>query len=179
MALDIILNNPQVPISKLTLWTFGAPQVADDLFFQSAMVAAPRLRSFLHKRYHRFITLSDTCEQDFVAEVTKNALPSHQMNLRGKAARKLGGVRGHVTHFDVAKPHYVLTPEQWMEAVSDKSSTRSKIAAHSIINYLRGLSRESKHHPLETSLPSPMSQWLQYDNTATNDESEKKSLNEL
>ena len=181
MALDIILNNPQVPISKLTLWTYGAPQVADDLFFQSTMAAAPRLRKFLHRRYHRFITLSDKCEQDFVTEVTKNALPSHQMNLRGKAARKLGGVRGHVTHFDVAKPHYVLTPEQWKEVVvsGGKSPTRSAVAAHSTINYMRGISRESANHPLETSLPPPMSQWLQNDIDATKDDMQGYSLNEL
>ncbi|GKY96676.1 hypothetical protein MPSEU_000627200 [Mayamaea pseudoterrestris] len=164
MALDILLNFPQVPVSKLTLWTFGAPQVADHLFLQSAMAQAPRLRSMLQKRYHRFVTLSDQCQGDFVAEVTKNALPSHQRNLRGRAARKLGGVRGHVVHFDVNKPHYLLTPEQWMEVAvtaAEKSTTRSTLAAHSMVNYFRGISRESRHHPLTTNLPPEMALWLQ------------------
>jgi hypothetical protein len=33
------------------------------------------------------------------------------------------------------------------------SSTRSTLAAHSTLNYLRGISRESKDHPLSTDLP--------------------------
>lgn len=32
LALDIIVYFPNVPVSRLHLWTFGAPQVADDVF---------------------------------------------------------------------------------------------------------------------------------------------------
>jgi hypothetical protein len=44
---------------------------------------------------------------------------------------------------------------------SDKpSSTRSTLAAHSTTNYLRGISRESKDHPLSTDLPEEVRSFL-------------------
>jgi hypothetical protein len=174
VALDIIINFPEVPVSRLHLWTFGAPQVSDDVFIRSAIDAAPRLRDFVQEngsgRFNRFVTLSDDCEADFVSEVTKGLLPSRKGNLRGRAARRLGGVHGHVVHF--ADPHYVLTPEQYGSNIANgnatkaegaspfKTTTRSVYAAHSTINYLRGISRESKYHPLSTDLPSKIVDWL-------------------
>jgi hypothetical protein len=161
LALDIIINFPHVPISRLHLWTFGAPQVADDLFLRSAIDAAPRLGKFLRGRYHRFVTLSDHCEVDIVSEVTKNALEAG-------AARRLGGVRhGHsVVHF--TEPHYLFTPDQWNDndaaaapaEQKGSSSTRSAVAAHATINYLQGISRESNDHPLATDLPANVAEWL-------------------
>lgn len=160
MALDIMLNFPRAKVSQVHLWTFGAPQVTDDIFYQSAMKAAPKLRKFLRQRYYRFLSLSDVCETDFVAEVTQKALPAHQMNLRGTAARKLGGVHGSVIHFDATDPHYVLTPEQWSNTLREKSPTRNAITAHSMMNYLQGIARESRHFPIETDLPVDMIDWL-------------------
>lgn len=169
LALDIVINFPDVPVSKLHLWTFGAPQVADDVFLQSAIAAAPRLRQFVEKhgngRFHRFVTLSDDCKVDFVSVVTGIALPTHSRNLRGSAARRLGGVRGNVVHF--ASPHYLLTPDQYSANGTDtkgtpppKTTTRSTLAAHSIINYLQGISRESSEHPLLTDLPLEWREWV-------------------
>ena len=170
LALDIVINFPDVPISSFHLWTYGAPQVADDLFLQSAIATAPRLLQFLQehgkRRFHRFVTLSDDCRVDFVSTVTERALPAHKRNLRGKAARALGGVRGSVVHF--AKPHYLLTPHQFMTnnemdvngTAPNKTTTTSTLAAHSTINYLLGISRESRDHPLSTDLPSHLKAWF-------------------
>ena len=159
LALDIVINFPKVPISSFHLWTFGAPQVVDDLFLQSAIAAAPRLKSFLQKRassrFHRFVTLSDDCEVDFVAAVTERALPTHQPDLRGKVARKFGGVRGSVVH--LAPPTYILTPDQYSASNGTtngkKTTTQSSVSAHSLINYLQGVAWESLDYPLSTDLP--------------------------
>jgi hypothetical protein len=40
------------------------------------------------------------------------------------------------------------------------SSTRSSIAAHATSNYLQGISRESKDHPLATDLPPSVKAYL-------------------
>mmetsp|Transcript_13366 Transcript_13366/g.32167 ORF Transcript_13366/g.32167 Transcript_13366/m.32167 type:complete len:565 (+) Transcript_13366:229-1923(+) len=158
---DILINFPQVPVRKLHLWTFGAPQVADSLFLESAIRAAPRLKSFLlnrgHGRYHRFVTLSDTCKVDMISEVAKTTLAAHKTNLHGRSARKLGGVHGHVSHF--AEPHYLLTPIQ-LDATNNastlKTGTHSTVAAHNMDNYLQGISRESRGHPLSVTMPSTL-----------------------
>jgi hypothetical protein len=170
LALDIVINFPDVPISSFHLWTYGAPQVADDLFLHSAITAAPRLRQFLQetgkRRFHRFVTLSDDCKVDFVSTVTERALPAHKRNLRGMAARTLGGVRGSVVH--LATPHYLFTPYQYNAsndgrtngAVPNKTTTSSTLAAHSTLNYLQGISRESRDHPLSTDLPLRLKEWF-------------------
>ena len=184
MALDILVNFPSIPVSKLHLWTFGAPQIADDIFLYSAMEAAPRLEEFLQSngRFNRYVTLSDDCKVDAVSELTKNTLATHNPNLHGHAARKLGGVHGHVVHF--AEPHYLLTPDQyngWTTTSttttttkeqpsegksSSKSTTRSSFAAHFTINYLLGISRESRDHPLLTDLPLRVKEWLGGEDTS-------------
>ncbi|KAL3938920.1 MAG: hypothetical protein SGBAC_006263 [Bacillariaceae sp.] len=158
---DILINFPEVPVRKLHLWTFGAPQVADSLFLESAIRAAPRLKSFLlnrgHGRYHRFVTLSDTCKADMISEVAKTTLASHKTNLHGRSARKWGGVHGHVSHF--TEPHYLLTPIQLKTSNNTpalKTGTHSTIAAHNTDNYLQGISRESWGHPLSVSMPSTL-----------------------
>ncbi|CAJ1953591.1 unnamed protein product [Cylindrotheca closterium] len=158
---DILINFPQVPVRKLHLWTFGAPQVADSIFLESAIRAAPRLKKFLlnrgHGRYHRFVTLSDTCKADLISEVAKTTLATHKTNLHGRSARKWGGVHGHVSHF--AEPHYLLTPIQ-LEATNNaselKTGTHSTVAAHNLKNYLQGISRESFGHPLSVTMPSTL-----------------------
>ena len=162
-----------MPISNLHLWTFGAPQVADDIFFQSAVNVVPRLRSFVQGRFHRYVTLSDTCEVDFVSTVTEKALPSHIPNLRGRAARHLGGLKGNAVHF--ADPHYLLTLDQHDTTDSSnnnkewsifKTKTSSAIDAHSMPNYLEGISRESREHPLSTDLPLGVREWMGEDTQA-------------
>ena len=40
------------------------------------------------------------------------------------------------------------------------SSTKSTLAAHSFANYLKGISRESRDHPLSTDLPEEVRKWL-------------------
>lgn len=169
LTLDIIINFPDVPISNLYLWTFGAPQVADDVFLRSAIAVVPRLGKFLRKKhnFHRFVTFSDKCHVDLVSVVTEKALSPKSANkkrktLRGSASRLLGGVRGNVTHF--AEPHYLFTPQQ--AGVNDdttkasSSTTQSVLDAHSMVNYLGGISRESRHHPLSTDLWPEMKVWL-------------------
>ena len=128
------------------------------------MNAIPRLRSFFHSngRHHRFVTLSDDCQLDFVATVAGKALPSHSRKLRGHVARKLGGMRGGAAHF--ADPHYLFTPEQYhgdanlsknssARGKAETTNTRTALDAHSMVNYIQGISRESSEHPLSTDLP--------------------------
>jgi hypothetical protein len=176
LALDIVINHPHVPVSRLHLWTFGAPQIVDNVFLNSAIEVTPRLQQFMQAngngRFHRFVTLSDDCKVDAVSEVAKRTLPSHQTNIRGRAARRLGGVHGHIIHF--AEPHYLLTPHQFdgggphpynssNDTAATKgaaTTTRSAVAAHAMINYMQGISRESKDHPLRTDLPDRMAEWL-------------------
>ena len=164
------MNFPSVPTSRLHLWTFGAPQVADDVFLNSAIDVTPRLRRFVKENgnghFHRFVTLSDDCKVDVVSEVTKNTLASHKENTHGRAARRFGGVHGHVVHF--AEPHYLLTPSQIaMSSVNNSdydkgaSSTRSTVAAHAIGNYLSGISRESVSHPLRHNLLPKMAEYVE------------------
>ena len=110
--------------------------------------------------------LQDACKVDAISEVAKNTLASHKQNLHGHSARKLGGVHGHVIHF--AEPHYLLTPDQYNKnETSNETSkkkaattTHSTVAAHALTNYLRGISRESKYHPLKTDMPQKLSEWL-------------------
>ena len=195
MGLDMVINHPEVPVRKLHLWTFGAPQIADDIFLQSALQIAPRLRSFVDPllpgggHYHRYVTLSDQCQYDLVVTIAGRALP-HSTSKRGRILRRLGGLRGTVVH--LAEPHVLLTPEQvsatvvhllldddnvvlsnatkesspvngTVDSTSSQSSTtttRSSIHAHATMNYLRGISRESREHPLSTDLPIDLRQWM-------------------
>lgn len=166
LALDIIINLPDVPISKLHVWTFGAPEVADEVFIRSAIEASPRLGAFLREksgRFHRFVTLTDDCKADFVANVASRALPSHhKRTLGGRVARRLGGVKGNISH--VATPHYLLPPRRLDESsrnATDKDAAliRSTISAHQTTNYLQGLSREWKYH-LRSDLPREISEWI-------------------
>lgn len=192
MALDLVVNFPHVPVKKLHLWTFGAPQIADSIFLESVVQMAPRLRPFVtgrNGRYHRFVTVSDDCRPDVVSEVTKQSLPSHQRKgLHGKVARRLGGVHGSVVHV-IFEPHYLLTPQQVNKTSSSAptemmmkndleheeyptdavpittmtsrtTKTHSTVAAHATINYLQGISRESRHHPLQTDLPDAIRKWV-------------------
>jgi len=162
---DLLINFPEVPVRNLHLWTFGAPQVADTLFLQSAIQAVPRLKSFFlnrgYGRCHRFVTLSDTCKVDMVSEVAKSTLAAHKTNFHGRFGRRVGGVHGHVAHF--AEPHYLLTPTQ-IEATYNtselKTSTHSTVAAHSMDNYLQGISRESSGHPLSVTMPLTLEECL-------------------
>jgi Lipase (class 3) len=155
LVLDIILNFPIVPIDHLHLWTFGAPQVVDDAFLASAMQACPRLESYIRSangheknrrrdssdngngRLHRFVTLTNDCEMDFVSTIASQALspdahtsvaekeaihrqdPQQQRqqkdnhskkDLRAILARRLGGVHGSLVH--VAEPYYLLPPSR-------------------------------------------------------------------
>ena len=166
LAMDMVINFPQVPIQKLRLWTFGAPQVADELFFESAVELVPRMGTFFSTHHsHRFVTLSDQCHEDIVSNVAQRALAPKQRNLWGKAFRKLGGVRGSVVHFN--EPHYLLTPQQFVEEILDNpipkgsnSTTRSAVSAHQVKNYLSGISRESKDHPLTTNLPEEVRKYI-------------------
>jgi len=202
MALDLIVNFPEIPVSRLHCWTFGAPQVADSVFLQSLVQLAPRLGKFVMEqgvddpnhigkdeqsrlspqsrrrkrarhngRFHRFVTLSNDCKVDIVSEVTKRALAAHKSNFRGTVSRRLGGVKGYVVH--LADPHYLLTPHQYYNSDSPhgesnlcndteagQSRTKSTVAAHSLINYLDGISRESRNHPLRPTLPTRMAEFV-------------------
>jgi hypothetical protein len=69
----------------------------------------------------------------------------------------------------LVEPHYLLTPDQYqyfdgnddLQKSSDgPSSTRSSLSAHVTGNYLAGISRESKDHPLTTDLPPDIRRYL-------------------
>lgn len=49
LALDMVMNFPQVPVDQLQLWTFGGAQIADSRFLESALSLVPRLQSFLEQ----------------------------------------------------------------------------------------------------------------------------------
>jgi hypothetical protein len=169
-ALDIIINFPEIPVSRLHLWTFGAPQISDDIFLASALQAAPRLKKFIrvngNGRFHRYITMSDKCKPDVVSVATGQALNTRKKNFHGRAAHRLGGVHGDVVH--LADPKFLLTPDQYSNSNGTVgpdvrkrgTTTHSAVAAHALLNYLHGISRESKDHPLRTDLPSPMVEWI-------------------
>ena len=182
LSLDIVVNFPDTPISRLHLWTFGAPQIADDDFLESMIELAPRLAKFLDTRYqanfHRFVTLSDRCEADVVATVAQQTLSPFVQGVRAKAARRIGGIRNEVVH--LGDPYYLLTPNQHGDEDSpvdadisemfknstsatksgSSSSTRTSVDAHKTLNYIRGVSRQSSMHPLSTDLPVEVRQWL-------------------
>jgi len=174
LALDIIVNLAEVSVSNLHVWTFGTPQVADDTFLRSAVRRSPRLQKFLLGRYHRFVTLSNDCRVDAVSEFSARTLTPSKQNLRGRTFRKLGGAHGDIVH--LAEPHLLLTSEQCHGATSTTgrtslssnsttggnggTNTRSSFAAHSMINYLDGISRESSSHPLQTDFPPILAEYV-------------------
>ncbi|KAG7373491.1 lipase class 3 [Nitzschia inconspicua] len=205
LALDVLMHFPKVPVDKLQLWTFGGAQVTDNKFLESALSLVPRLKNFLEQepqrqwdraiypiykarsQFHRFVTVSDDCQVDFISTVAQNVLsPDNEKNIHGKTARKIGGIvkGGSVVH--LTEPHYLLTPDQYdsldgrqeietgaakdldpgatatPSLTSDRrpSSTRSSISAHATSNYLQGISRESKDHPLSTDFPSSVRTFL-------------------
>lgn len=144
-ALDIIINFPNVSVSKLELWTYGGAQATDDAFLQSALAVATRLKYFLQldsimgnlkniptantaaafsgvsskarrSQCHRFVTVSDDCKVDFISTVAQKTLaPDNDKNIHGKTARKLGGIRGNSV-VHLVDPHYLLTPDQYGQA---------------------------------------------------------------
>jgi hypothetical protein len=133
LALDLVINFPHIPVNKLHLWTFGAPQICDALFLTSAVSAVPRLGPFVENpdssisvvgRLHRYVTLSDACEVDAVSEVAKRTLPAHEpKGIRRLLARSLGGVHDHIVH--VVEPHYLLTPQQEFRMMSQQQQQYS------------------------------------------------------
>jgi len=135
-ALDIIMNEPDVPIKKLHLYTFGSPEVADSLFFQSAGQHSRRLRYFLSdsSRFHRYVTQSTkTCATDMVASITSTSL-----NRRG--FKRIGGVRGTVLH--------TIEPSLIPYNISGGE-------LHELRTYLRGISSK-----LNTNFPLKLRRWL-------------------
>lgn len=133
LALDIAINFHEVSISKLFLWTFGGPEVADSEFYASARRQSPRLSDFLsdRERYNRFVTQAANCGEDFVTNVASNSL-NRRVN------RRLGGVRGNITH--AAEPVHVPL-----------MSRKSGLKGHFISSYLRGISIASPDISLEAS----------------------------
>ncbi|KAL3810863.1 hypothetical protein ACHAXA_005863 [Cyclostephanos tholiformis] len=144
-ALDVAMNYDSVtaPMDRLHLWTFGAPEMADSLFFESAGSISQRLRDFLGdpRRHHRYVTQSvKNCDTDVVASITSNALN------RGRAVRRLGGVRGDVVHMN--EPTFLL-------------DNATGVELHELRTYLRGISHSSSSpHGLRTDFPSQVKSWL-------------------
>lgn len=127
--------------------------------------------NFLHFALPPATAVSDDCKVDFISTIAQSLLsPENDGNIHGKTARKLGGILkgGSVVH--LAEPHYLLTPDQYqyldggdddLLGTSDgPSSTRSSLSAHVTGNYLAGISRESKDHPLTTDLPPGIRRYL-------------------
>jgi len=140
-ALDIVMNHVDTPIDRLHLWTFGAPEVADSLFFESAGTRSPRLRAFFSDdaRFHRYVTQSEkNCATDTVASITSKSL-------NRRVVRRLGGVRGNVIH--TIDPSFLLCNVSGAEL-------------HELGTYLSGLSLLSPKHTLSTDFSSQMKSWL-------------------
>lgn len=109
LFLDVLVNF-DVPVKKLHLWTFGAPQVADDQLLNT-------IERLDRASIARFVTLSEaSCRADMVSNVTSWLLPSHRKNLRGHAARRLGGVRGNVAH--ITRPYHLLCEDSHLHATA-------------------------------------------------------------
>ena len=143
LALDIAINFHEVSISKLFLWTFGGPEVADSEFYASARQQSPRLDDFLNdrERYNRFVTRASNCGEDFVTNVASNSL-NKRIN------RRLGGVRGNVVH--AAEPVHVPL-----------MSKKSGLEGHFISSYLLGISIASPDQTLEASFSNnDMRVWM-------------------
>ena len=144
-ALDVALNydRASAPMENLHLWTFGAPEVADSIFFESVGHRSRRLRDFLAdtRRHHRYVTQSiKNCGTDVVASITSSALN------RGRTVRRLGGVRGDVVH--VNEPSFLLCNATGVEL-------------HELRTYLSGISSSgSSSHELRTDFPPQIKSWL-------------------
>ncbi len=102
LVLDVLVNENIVEFdmhnnahNNMYLWTFGAPQIADLLFWESLLVHSPKLRRFLmgndiaektitvnrstsRQFVHRYVTLGDDGKVDAVSEVAKNTLAAHK-----------------------------------------------------------------------------------------------------
>jgi hypothetical protein len=150
-AIDVTMNYDRgtAPIQRLHLWTFGAPEVADSLFFESAGSTSRRLRDFLGdtRRHHRYVTRSTkNCDTDVIASIASNALN------RGRAVRRLGGVRGDVVHIN--EPTYL-------------PGNATGVELHELKTYLRGISSSSpSSRGLRTDFPSHVRSWLGEDTYA-------------
>jgi hypothetical protein len=148
-ALDIAMNHKATPIHHLHLWTFGAPEVADSLFFESAGAYSVRMRDFFSDatRYHRYVTQSETnCDTDVVASIASKSL-------NRRAVRRLGGVRGNVMH--TIEPLYLPV-----------NGTINGMELHELKSYLSGISStissssDYQDVALSTDFPLQMKSWL-------------------
>jgi len=133
------MNHADTPINKLHLHTFGAPEIADSLFYESLGTLSPRLRHFLSdpNRFHRYVTQSGKTT-DMVASITSNSL-----NRRG--VKRLGGVRGNVIH--------TIEPSLLSVNITGGESL------HELTSYLRGISLMTDYK-LYTNFPSELRSWL-------------------
>jgi len=143
-ALDIVINHADTPVDRLHLWTFGAPEVADSLFFESAGRMAPRLLDFVRDgaRVHRYVTRSEINgdDRDPVTTITSKSL-----DRRGR--RRLGGVRGGP----------VVHPVE----PTSVSCNATGGELHELRSYLSGISSSlSPKHALSTDFPPPLRSWL-------------------
>lgn len=180
LALDIIINFPAVPISGLRIWTYGAPEVADEVFYESAAAASPRLQSFLGSgAFHRFVTLSEDCEEDFITTMAARILSPHD-RVRGWVTQLLGGTKGSVAH--AADPLYIFPVDKVKKESGNTTDISSPAAGaqkkkkkkepmrkqklitsvdvHKTTHYLRGLSRLSVDYPLGSDLPTSVADWI-------------------
>ena len=141
-ALDIVMNYAHIPIKNLHLWTFGAPEVADSHFWESAGSQSLRLRNFFSDktRYHRYVTQSEkNCATDIVASIASKSL-------NRRAVRRLGGVRGDVIH--TIEPSFLLC-----------NVTAGSL--HDLKTYLSGISSQiSGDNKLNTDFPAHLQNWL-------------------
>ena len=137
-ALDIVMNHAGIPIKRLHLWTYGAPEVADSLFFESAGAQSPQLRDFFsdENRFHRYVTQSTkTCATDSVASLTSKSLNK-------RALRRIGGVRGNVIH--TIEPSFLMC-----------NATGGEL--HELRSYLAGI---SMFETLTSDFPPHLKKWL-------------------
>ncbi|KAL7547753.1 hypothetical protein ACHAWF_011028, partial [Thalassiosira exigua] len=141
-ALDVVLNRPDVPVDNLRLWTFGAPEIADSLFFESAGARSRRAREFFgdDARVRRYVTHSHrNCGTDPVASVTS-------WSLNRPAMRWIGGVRGDVVH--AIEPTFV-------------GSNVTGGELHEIKSYLGAISSSvAPDARLNTDFPPRLRRWL-------------------
>lgn len=87
LALDVVMNSERIPVRKLHLWTFGAPQIADQVFFDNHENNT-RAQRFCTTNSNRYVTYSDRCKPDMVSSIVPGGShgmlrPRYLLTIRG------------------------------------------------------------------------------------------------
>lgn len=101
LATDIIVNEHHLPVHKLHLWTFGAPEIANRLFWDH-FANNTRVETFFAKNSHRYVTFSDRCLTDLISSIVPGGSHGPSKPIYLQTSR---GTSVLAAHF---MPHYLL-----------------------------------------------------------------------